>query len=760
MKYFCLFCFMLPCFVLVFAQHEELNDLDFNPALYYSTKKFQNSGNGQRYLVDAGITIVSTDTLKLPFVDDFSKNTLRGYKWLENNITATYTNVFGTCLGTEGVKTIKDTFSTAQAWDYTFDTNNIRIDSVAQAPIMFTFFGPAPSGCFAQTPQTFTYWNQYYTYTFDTATGTKRDSTLVTLNTTTVDYAPVVYFAAAEPGKLWFDNYAYHNYTYPVNPPTIGVATLDGLNEYGLPYNNSSTTTYGTADYLTSLPIDMSALSSDSNVYLSFFYEAAGLGDYPDKDDSLLLEFKDNAGVWRMVWSDTGYSHISFVPQKFKQVLVQVPSLSFPLTYFHNTFQFRFRNKASLYGNNDHWHIDYVKLDKNRSFADTIIQEIAFVYPFPTILKNFTQMPADQFNHSSDLRDSFLLTVHNLDPNADNNPPATNFTKSAMELYPGSSSVAADVLQTFNAGSYSFIQVNPSADYSVPSGPFDSLVIRSKVFIDPFDSRPQNDTLYHVQNFNSVMAYDDGTAEKSYGIVGLGLKKFAYEFNLNQPDTLSAFQIHFAQVDDNVSNLVFSFYAWDSLRLSDLSFVDDSQVIYSLVNRTPFYVDSVSGFATYKLDSPIIISGKIYFGWSQTDDRRLQIGYDLNSTLGKPHMFYFSNATWKASTIIPAGSPMIRLIFDTDFWGGSSSGIDLIKQEDALSIFPNPTSGVINFKATDNGSSFEVLLTNMLGQIVKYEDEVTGQMNISNLQNGIYLLSARDKRTGRNHRNRIIKTDY
>jgi hypothetical protein len=44
-----------------------------------------------------------------------------------------------------------------------------------------------------------------------------------------------------EPNKKWFDNYAFWNTTYPILPPTIGVATLDGLNEYGLPYNNTNT---------------------------------------------------------------------------------------------------------------------------------------------------------------------------------------------------------------------------------------------------------------------------------------------------------------------------------------------------------------------------------------------------------------------------------------------------------------------------------------------------------------------------------------
>ncbi len=752
---------LLFFFTVASAQDEQLTDLKFNAALYHSTRSYQPDAVSHRYLIDKSNIIVSTDTLTLPFVDDFTTNSLRSFGWLENHITDTFYHVFGNCLAPEGIATVAETFMNDTSWYYTFDTILDRLDSIPKPSISFTFFGPSTSGCFAQTPQTFTYWPTYYTYHFDTATGLPVDSTLVTLNSEIINYAPVIYFAQGENGKLWFDNYAYVNNAYPVNPPTIGVATLDGLNEFGLPYNNSSVTTYGTADYLSSKPINISALSEADSVYLSFFYEAQGLGDYPDKDDSLLVEFKDNSAEWRIVWSDTGYSSTTFVPQQFKQVMLNVPTLPLPYSYYHNVFQFRFRNKASLYGNNDHWHIDYVKLDKNRGQADTIIQDIAFLYPVNTVLKNFTLMPADQFNYPTDLKDTVVLTVRNLDPNANNNPPATNFVKGATELYPTPSIVSTDLLQTFNAADYSYIQVNPAAEYNIPNTPnwpVDSLVIQSRIFINPNDSRPQNDSLKFVQNFNTVMAYDDGSAEKSYGVAGLGLKKFAYEFNLNQPDTLSAFQIQYSQVDVNVSDLVFNFYAWDSLRMNDFTFSDAP--VYSLENKKPYYIDSVNGFTTYKLDTPIIVSGKLYFGWAQTDERRLQVGYDLNSTLGRQHMFIYSNATWKPSTISPAGSPMIRLIFDSNFWGGTSAVQDLTKDNPTLSIYPNPTSGWIQLKSSNPSSRFDVTVLNTLGQQVKYFHSVENSFQINDLPEGMYLLQLHDTQSGARHTHKIIKSAF
>ena len=52
---------------------------------------------------------------------------------------------------------------------------------------------------------------------------------------------------------LWEDNHVFINRTYPINPLSLGVATFDGLDSLGFPYNINSTTLNGEiADYLTS----------------------------------------------------------------------------------------------------------------------------------------------------------------------------------------------------------------------------------------------------------------------------------------------------------------------------------------------------------------------------------------------------------------------------------------------------------------------------------------------------------------------------
>jgi hypothetical protein len=161
----------------------------------------------------------------------------------------------------------------------------------------------------------------------------------------------------------WTDNFAYINNEYAIAPPTIGVATLEGLNPLGKPYSLNNNVP-GFADKLTSQPIDLSTLNVNQSIWLSFFYEAKGRGDAPYRfKDKLYVEFKDSAQVWNTVW---------ITEMNVLDTFIQVFLPFNDTKYLHSDFQFRFRNFGTLAGNADHWHIDYVKLDKDR---DTIVEK-------------------------------------------------------------------------------------------------------------------------------------------------------------------------------------------------------------------------------------------------------------------------------------------------------------------------------------------------------------------------------------------------
>ena len=65
------------------------------------------------------------------------------------------------------------------------------------------------------------------------------------------------YFHSIYPDKTkWIDDYVYINNTFCIEPPSIGVATFDALNEYGEVYPYASTNPF-IADILTSKPINL-----------------------------------------------------------------------------------------------------------------------------------------------------------------------------------------------------------------------------------------------------------------------------------------------------------------------------------------------------------------------------------------------------------------------------------------------------------------------------------------------------------------------
>ena len=58
--------------------------------------------------------------------------------------------------------------------------------------------------------------------------------------------------------------------------------------------------------------------------------------------------------------------------------------------FLHDAFQFRFRNYATISGNFDHYHIDYIKIDELLSTSRYNLQlnDVSFVYSSPSFLKD------------------------------------------------------------------------------------------------------------------------------------------------------------------------------------------------------------------------------------------------------------------------------------------------------------------------------------------------------------------------------------
>ena len=108
---------------------------------------------------------------------------------------------------------------------------------------------------------------------------------------------------------LWEKSSVFINRTYPINPITLGVATFDGLDENGFARNFFQTNPSVPSDTLLSKKIDLSAVDS---AYLMFYFQGKGVGDSPQLNDSLVLEFFSNTLVWEQIWFSFGQSMQEF----------------------------------------------------------------------------------------------------------------------------------------------------------------------------------------------------------------------------------------------------------------------------------------------------------------------------------------------------------------------------------------------------------------------------------------------------------------
>ena len=515
---------------------------------------------------------------------------------------------------------------------------------------------------------------------------------------------------------LWQYSTVYVNRTYPINPPTIGVITFDGLDENGFARDFSSNSSEP-SDTLLSKKIDLSSISS---AYFLFFFQAKGLGDAPEPLDKLILEFKNDSLQWETVWisEDT-------ILEDFTKVIKVINQNRF----LFDEFQFRFVNYATVSGNFDHWHVDYIKIDELQSVADTLqLNDASFVYSSPSFLKRYQEMPWSHFlnNETDELKDSIDILLRNNDA-ASNIDYQFNVFNNGNQVYHYpliGVSRNVTVLDYDQVGNFSFtdppilLQSNIFTSFEIDSASF---LVENILGTNSSDNK-LNDTLFYVQNFHSHFAYDDGTAESAYGINVSGAQ-IAYEFKLNRPDTLRAIQMYFPQMLDSVNDIPFKLTVWDDL--SSTGNILYQQEVF------PYHTQN-GNYYTYLIDEPFKLVGTFYVGWEQSTEDLLNIGLDKNN-VSNSYMFYNIGSGWNQSSYF--GSWMIRPVLSMK---PIVSSVDYVSFD--TKIYPNPVDTYCFVKTSENNCIIKVFSVHGVMQKQIFSKNSLTKLDLKDFSSGIYFI--------------------
>lgn len=708
------------CNISVAISQERVVELNTNAAVIQENSDlnlFRAPNSSNQFFIHTPISV-------LPFQDDFSRKRYTIYNPLDYPASAKSDTLWhsfkinGVIPPVTEVYLMKDT-------SYTFSYNSATqtVSKVANSPLQVTFFQNKLA------PNTITltkeFWPTYDSISFNTATS-QPDTFFVNPDTLLTYISDTLYYIKVAAGQAnWKNRNVFWNDTYPVNPPSIGVVTFDGIDSTGYPYNFNFPNTQGKADVLNSVPFDLSLFTPDNDsIYFSFYYQSTGLGNRPEPEDSLRLEFKAKDGSWKRVWGKQGYALTS--DSLFSRVVIALQDTG----YYHKNFEFRFTNYATLGGNLDHWHIDYVRLDLS---ADTIIKDITWVYPGKSVFNRYQQIPRKQYTGAS--ADFFKNYVRNLFNQPINVSYALRvkdyFTNNLFSvdvnnvdftpLTINSCTFCNQILTPLIGGTFSFPITSLCGRYEVGS-------IIQNIAVEP---NTTNDTLYYTQIFGDCFAYDDGTAEAAYGVTA-PYAQMAIKFNAAVSDTLKYIRIYFNPAMVNAAELnQFTLVVW----AEDSNGKPGNELHRNSTPSAPQYNGTINGFVDYPIDAPVIVSSNFFIGLEQIGAYELNVGLDRN-TNAMDMQYYQTTGNWYLTQF--KGSWMMRPVFGAcqDFLSGNAEMLSVVKAE----FYPNPTANLITLKSKPN-EVFDVKIFDARGILVWSGNVSHGNdINMQHLSAGMYYI--------------------
>lgn len=581
--------------------------------------------------------------------------------------------------------------------------------------------------------------------------------------------------------KLWLNDDAYVNKDFGPLPPTVGVVTLDALKANGDLHAGAGTSSFS-GDTLLSQFIRLDSvftpqgkrLQPGDSVYLSFYYLPGGgygdmwarIGDTPEEQDSLLLEFYNpTENAWQRVWGCAGVSVdtlIAHTGSAWQWASVPITNSEF----FKDNFQFRFRNlcsmdptaKVGMAANCDQWNIDYIRLGEGRTWRDSLIRDVAFVNKAPSMLRRYQAMPARQFT-AAEMAQNVEMTITNRYSQTLSTHYAYyvyNQQGTQVATYDGGSENAAPYAQGHayqTAGAHAEPPVNFVYNLGGGRQSFTVTHVVSEGFSG--DELPQNDTVRFSQVFDNYFAYDDGVPENGYGLTSTSSRlDMAVMFVLNVPDTLTALDLYFNRTrDDENVGIGFNLCVWpDNGGKPGAILHKDSETHHVTA-------DHLEAFTRYKLAEPVILQADTYYiGFEQTSKNFINIGFDRSRDISGQN-FYRTTSVWQQSIL--NGAVLLRPCFGVR----ATVDISTVAENDTLDlrVYPNPTDGLVNIElpasvaavSSTAADGFTMQLYDRQGRCL-LNSPYCATLNMQAYPSGLYLLRVCDVASGHYATRKII----
>lgn len=568
--------------------------------------------------------------------------------------------------------------------------------------------------------------------------------------------------------RKWLDDNTYVNKHLGKDQVSVAIATLDGLDERGIPHPGEA----GPKDTLTSAYLDLSPYIND-NVILSFYYQPGGIVlAPPETNDSLLLEYKNLDGNWVTIASFPGIN--PFIPSGIPPF--QHRAFGVGNAYKYNGFQFRFRNLSSLQGAVHQWHVAYVRVGRDLPAMGNNT-DITFTDRPGSLLKQYTAMPWRHFhaNVGEWLNNNLPIRLYNHSTSTLSANPSSleihdrisgqvildNLTLLELppvvpvnqrDLAPGrhnfdNTLISSGLVNTLNNLSPSLPGVRLEMQYSFDQD--QENIIGDSVAI-------RNNIASRITDVTQYFAYDDGSAESAMQAFNTG-SQIAQQFTSVIDDTIRAVQFHFPRYNFSVESQFFNLRIWKGSLTSS--------PVYQEFFVRPFYPeilfqDSINAYTTYVLFDEAgnpkgvpIPAGDFFVGWQQgtADNNPIAVGFDKNNPQATAYSWFNISGFWQKFPAHLVGALMIRPVFSDTAPNHTPDLVSLDPEahplEQALTLFPNPNPG--RFKLDAAGmlpDRWHLQVWDMSGRLLVHVP-YTPIMDISGLPDGNYVLTVTDEKS-------------